>query len=408
MLEASKRKSLRYVSGRPLSAILRTVGVCLSVLVLPAFALVVSLSPPAAAAADATVSVVAVSIPRALAPGQRATLRLRVKIAPGWHINSNAPLQSFLIPTSLSFDLPEQLAASPTRYPAPIRRKLPFAGGEELALFEKEVLLETELSCSGVFDSSSRMSARLRYQACTDTVCKPPAVARLEFNIDSHREAEADASQAGAANVGSSMAGSSSGRPAGSGARTLEGTAGPKVSGHGVLPFPGPTQRGPGDAGLQSGSADKPRPGRQEQRNDEARAGSSTGHADGELLWEPFDGYRYLALKRSGRPFVLGFTSKGCMPCREMEARTFRDRKVLRAASGFAFMSVDMSVKTRQVQAARSSFRVPGAPMLIFYGRDGRETTRRIGFVGPEDFIRLLEQAREAGAAEANVKGEES
>src|SRR6266446_5074924 len=44
-------------------------------------------------------------------------------IAPGWHVNSHAPRDEFLIPTTLTITPPGGMRAGAVDYPAPVERR---------------------------------------------------------------------------------------------------------------------------------------------------------------------------------------------------------------------------------------------------------------------------------------------
>jgi thiol:disulfide interchange protein len=58
------------------------------------------------------------------------------------------------------------------------------------------------------------------------------------------------------------------------------------------------------------------------------------------------------------------------------------------------FISVDMTTTDPQTDAILQSFGVVGAPTTLFFGSDGKEKVRRVGFIGPKEFAELLTEAR--------------
>jgi thiol:disulfide interchange protein DsbD len=122
-----------------------------------------------------------------------------------------------------------------------------------------------------------------------------------------------------------------------------------------------------------------------------------TGRATNELAWREFSAEAYDSAKRSGAPFVLEFGAEWCLPCKEMQERTFSDPQVLEAGKGMFFLSVDMTTSSAQVDRILKSFDVFGAPTTIFYGPDGREWKRKVGFIGPTDFADYLRQGWRKG-----------
>lgn len=128
-----------------------------------------------------------------------------------------------------------------------------------------------------------------------------------------------------------------------------------------------------------------------------AAPGAFAEHAGGGLRWQTFSAQTYDAARASGSPFVIEFAADWCMPCKEMERRTFTDPAVIAAADGMTFLSVDMTTSDRHVELILRSFDVFGAPTTIFYGPNGKEWKRKIGFIGPADFVEYLRQGRKKG-----------
>ncbi len=103
--------------------------------------------------------------------GDRVGGTVLVTIAPGWHINSWAPEDEFAIPTVLELES-SGIDIGDIEYPPHVERPFSFAGGELLAVYEKEVQIPFE----GVRSLAGAVTlvARLTYQACNDRVCLPP------------------------------------------------------------------------------------------------------------------------------------------------------------------------------------------------------------------------------------------
>jgi thiol:disulfide interchange protein DsbD len=93
----------------------------------------------------------------------------------GWHINSNKPLDDFVIPTKLSFDDADLVSAE---YPPHTVRAFTFSGGQKLAVFEGTL----QIPFTAKLDAEDTIHGKLHYQACNDTVCLPPRDA--EVTID--------------------------------------------------------------------------------------------------------------------------------------------------------------------------------------------------------------------------------
>lgn len=108
----------------------------------------------------------------------------------------------------------------------------------------------------------------------------------------------------------------------------------------------------------------------------------------------PFNDKAFLAARGKGAPVGLYFEADWCAPCKEMHARTFRDPAVVEAAAGIRFFRVDMTRPDAYVEIVKKSFRVSGAPTLILFGPDGKESGRRFGYIPPDDFAEMLGRSR--------------
>ena len=102
----------------------------------------------------------------------------------GWHINAHKPNDSFLIPTEASFTLPLGISTDTVNYPRPDRHTFAFAPGKELLVYEGKVGITTALNVPADFIGTRiRIEAVLRYQACNDTTCLPPASVSAELLV---------------------------------------------------------------------------------------------------------------------------------------------------------------------------------------------------------------------------------
>ncbi len=99
---------------------------------------------------------------------------LNITIRPGWHINSNAPLEDYLIPTQITKN-GQKIEAK--EFPKPKIKSLSF-NKEKLSLYEGEKTIMTD------FPKNQQQVANkiaLKLQACSDQVCLAPE--NIEFNF---------------------------------------------------------------------------------------------------------------------------------------------------------------------------------------------------------------------------------
>jgi uncharacterized protein YyaL (SSP411 family) len=105
---------------------------------------------------------------RAKAAKQEDKLVVTVTMADGWHVNSDAPLQDYLIPTQLTNTAGKTLEN--TIFPEAHVRKLGFQRAE-LSLFENK--FELHAKWPGHKEANSTV-VNLQVQACNDEICLAP------------------------------------------------------------------------------------------------------------------------------------------------------------------------------------------------------------------------------------------
>ena len=140
--------------------------------------LVVTGSLPATAADPASdkASLSLVAAQPAFPRDTTAEIAATVRIEPEWHINSHRPTFDYLIPTEIRLELPNGWAGPELRYPDGEMKAFAFAGNQPLSVYEGEALVSARFLVPGTaVEGSIPIRGQLRYQACNDRVCLPPA-----------------------------------------------------------------------------------------------------------------------------------------------------------------------------------------------------------------------------------------
>lgn len=96
-------------------------------------------------------------------------------IESGWHINSNKPLDEFVIPSALLLD-GATAALTSAEYPAHTVRAFTFSGGQKLAVYEGTIRIPFAAKLKS---GATSIKGKLHYQACNDNVCLPPRDAEV-------------------------------------------------------------------------------------------------------------------------------------------------------------------------------------------------------------------------------------
>jgi thiol:disulfide interchange protein len=135
--------------------------------------------PPRLSHAEAT----AVAIPGAVKPGTTVRARVDVKVGPGFHIQSDKPRDPSLIPLTLTFDAPAGVTVGKLVFPSP-KDFLLKGSDQPLAVFEGAFNIDVELIVAKDHPGGEvTVPARLRYQACDETVCFRPMTIPLSWTL---------------------------------------------------------------------------------------------------------------------------------------------------------------------------------------------------------------------------------
>ncbi|MGE3957998.1 MAG: cytochrome c biogenesis protein CcdA [Vicinamibacterales bacterium] len=131
-------------------------------------------------------------------PGSEIRVALQVELPEGFHMNSNKPRDPMLIPVVLTVPAPDQalpagISVKEVVFPAPTDLKQRGAD-QPLSVFEQKFAIGVVLALDAtVAPGTVRIPARLRYQACDETMCYIPTRAETawEFTVGSAASATA-------------------------------------------------------------------------------------------------------------------------------------------------------------------------------------------------------------------------
>ena len=98
-----------------------------------------------------------------------------VDIARGFHMNSHKPSDQYLIPTTLTPQLPAGIELVETIYPPGKLEKFAFSPDKPLDVYTGSVTLRLRLTAqTSAALGATTIPMTLRYQACNDSSCLPP------------------------------------------------------------------------------------------------------------------------------------------------------------------------------------------------------------------------------------------
>jgi hypothetical protein len=116
--------------------------------------------------------------------GQTTRGTVELNIPSGLHVQSNKPLDKFLVPTKLEFDAPQGMNVGPALYPRAALRSLKFSKSR-VAVYEGRAVIRFNVSVPANYSGGSgEIKGKLRFQACNDDACFPPVTREVKMQLN--------------------------------------------------------------------------------------------------------------------------------------------------------------------------------------------------------------------------------
>jgi hypothetical protein len=112
--------------------------------------------------------------------GKPAVVKLHFKVGEGLHINSHAPKDEFLIPTTLEFPDGTGVKLERAEYPAGGEYAFPDDPKSKLSVYVGEFSIDAHVRAE---KGNHLVEAKLHYQACNNAQCLPPRTATVAVDV---------------------------------------------------------------------------------------------------------------------------------------------------------------------------------------------------------------------------------
>lgn len=88
---------------------------------------------------------------------------------------------------------------------------------------------------------------------------------------------------------------------------------------------------------------------------------------------------------------IIDFYADWCIPCKELDALTFSDQRVIELSKQFATFKADMTKSVSpEVEQLRNKYNIIGVPTVLILTAEGEELHRITGFVNADEFHKIL------------------
>jgi len=113
--------------------------------------------------------------------GRIARATVVMEIPSGLHVQSNKPLDKFLVATKLDVETPSGMTVGPITYPRAQMRKLKFSKNT-VAVYEGRTMIRFNVTVPANYSGGSGdIKGKLRFQACNDESCFPPVTREVKM-----------------------------------------------------------------------------------------------------------------------------------------------------------------------------------------------------------------------------------
>ena len=115
------------------------------------------------------------------------------------------------------------------------------------------------------------------------------------------------------------------------------------------------------------------------------------------VRWDKYDTKSLSAASAANKPVIIDFYADWCLPCKELDDKTFSDPRVIAELNRFIRVKADLTAPDDpRTQELTKQYQILGVPTIVFLDAQGNEVRdlRLTGFEGPEKFLERAKKIR--------------
>jgi len=116
-----------------------------------------------------------------------------------------------------------------------------------------------------------------------------------------------------------------------------------------------------------------------------------------EVRWDKYDTRALAAARAANKPVVIDFYADWCLPCKELDAKTFTDPAVAAELNRFVRVKADLTAADDETtKRLTKEYAILGVPTLVFLDANGSEirALRLTGYEPAREFLARLQKVR--------------
>jgi thiol:disulfide interchange protein DsbD len=115
------------------------------------------------------------------------------------------------------------------------------------------------------------------------------------------------------------------------------------------------------------------------------------------VQWQKYDTAALASARAAGKPVVIDFYADWCLPCKELDHKTFTDARVAGELDRFVRLKADLTAaEDANTLALTKQYSIIGVPTLVFIDAAGNEVSdaRFTGFEPPDAFLQFAKKVK--------------